>query len=146
MNNSILNVNTDIELEEGSENYVKWRAKDVAENGYTESNDLKIKIDLNDPVFSNSMPSFEDLQKLNYIICKITVQDQLSGVDGVSIQYRKSVEGPAAFGSWEDAGFNGLNSKFQCEVNMACKGCSREWLDRIVALSFECEHRHTLAG
>jgi len=45
-----------IPVEEGDNNYIKWRAKDVAGNGYTESEDLRIKINTR-PVVIISSPA-----------------------------------------------------------------------------------------
>jgi hypothetical protein len=87
-----------IPVEEGENNYIKWRAKDVAGNGYTESEDYKIKINTR-PVVIITSPE-EGVQ--------YTTKDninfnglQTSDVDGddLKLYWQSNVSGSVGTGS-----------------------------------------------
>jgi len=93
-----------ITLAEGTDNYIKWRAKDTDGNGYTESSDYQIKIDLTGVTYANPTPSSSVWQSSTTLNCGIDVNDALSGVDGSTIQYKTSTNGITNYGAWQDAG------------------------------------------
>jgi len=85
-----------IEVTEGSNNEVKWRIYDVAEEEMIMSESIPVKVDLTPPIFKNPFPGEDELicgEIINgighFLQCGITVVDNSggSGVDGRTIEY-----------------------------------------------------------
>ncbi|MDP6155387.1 MAG: hypothetical protein QF682_04510 [Candidatus Thermoplasmatota archaeon] len=77
-----------IELSEGFDNIIRWRISDLAGNGPSISNDLKVKIDMSPVVFSKPTPDEEEIFLDSMIVCGITITDTGgSGVDGKTVEY-----------------------------------------------------------
>ena len=87
-------------FQEGEENYVKWRAKDISENGYVESIPTNVKVDITPVEFSETLIQVENWYDQYEATVKIKVSDGGSGVDPDSIAARVSVDGPGSFGPW----------------------------------------------
>ena len=78
----------DIDLEEGVDNTIRWRVKDLAGNGPVISEKLIIKVDWSPPLFNDPIPLEDEVILESSVICGITVSDEGgSGVDGKTIQY-----------------------------------------------------------
>jgi hypothetical protein len=116
--NTILYPKIKLEFEEGNNNFVKWRAKDVAGNGFTETEDFRVKVDLHEIEFNNPYPGFEDVQANNQVTCQISIKDPLSGVNLTSIQYRKSVKWKNNYSPWESVFLNEVMDQIQCSIDV----------------------------
>lgn len=91
----------DLEIEvqprfiEGTENYIKFRIKDWAGNGYAESDIYNIKIDVTDVAFQDFFPTQEvwhNLYSVNEEEVSIYLADHTSGIVSNRIYYRSSHE------------------------------------------------------
>ncbi len=85
---------------EGEENYIKWRAKDISENGFSESPPVNIKVDITPVSFNDEITPQIEWYAQNTISTTITVSDTGSGVDLESLEARISTAGPNDFGKW----------------------------------------------
>ena len=92
---------------EGEENYIIWRAKDVAGNSYTLGGPYKVNIDLSPLDFFNPIPKPDIMQyDLNHQ-CQITIKDiGGSGVNPISIEFRSSINGKSDFSPWKSSGIS----------------------------------------
>jgi len=92
-----------IEIEEtfieGTDNYIKWRAKDVAGNEI-ESDLMQIKVDTMAPSYSDVIPSSDMWQLQKDLNVAITLHDNNSGLDFSSMEYRITKTGPTGFLPW----------------------------------------------
>ncbi|MDG6224835.1 MAG: FG-GAP-like repeat-containing protein [Candidatus Thermoplasmatota archaeon] len=98
-----------IPLRDGVGNYVKWRAKDIAGNGYVESEPYQVKVDTIPISYMEATPELP--QDSSYVVCGITVTDRVpligSGVDASTIQYSVSYNGVSNYGPWESLDLSG---------------------------------------
>ncbi len=85
---------------QGVNNYIKWRAQDLAGNGYEESDDMVVRIDSVEPTFKDPTPFDNVWGPASTVSCSVTVEDLMSGVNGTLIQYRYSKTGLDGFGNW----------------------------------------------
>lgn len=94
-------------FQEGENNFIKWKAQDIAGNGFVESDDYQIRIDSRDGSFSDPQPPFTTWNHGTNIKCSIRIEDTVSGVDGSSIYYRYSKEGIYRYSDWIHANYTG---------------------------------------
>ena len=87
-------------FQEGTDNYIKWRAKDISENGYVESIPSNVKVDITPVEFSDELSLVEEWYNELEATVKIKLSDGGSGVNPDSIAARVSVDGPGSFGPW----------------------------------------------
>ena len=87
-------------FQEGEDNYIKWRAKDVAGNYLVESIPVQIKIDTAPIEFGEVLTPTENWFGEEEITTKIMVSDPGIGVDIDSLRARISTSGPGEFGEW----------------------------------------------
>ncbi len=85
---------------EGEENYIKWRAKDITENGFVESSPINIKIDVTPVIFEPVITPQTEWYDHNTVSTSISVSDGGSGVDPTSLEVRISRTGPNDFCPW----------------------------------------------
>ncbi|WP_455392090.1 hypothetical protein [[Eubacterium] cellulosolvens] len=84
----------------GSSNYIKWRAKDQANNLVT-SDSYQVNVDLDEVFFLNPEPKEDITYNELELRCKITVVDiGGSGVNPEKVEYRYSGTGLAGFREW----------------------------------------------
>lgn len=97
-----ITANIEYDFQEGVNNYIKWRAKDLVGNDFVESPIMNIKIDTNKVSFSNEISSEKDWYSSSEITVSIVVHDEGTGVDLDSLEARVSTEGPDdnRFGPW----------------------------------------------
>ncbi len=89
----------------GRENYIYWRVKDLAGNGYKTSGPHKILIDMAPIVFSNPKPVDQSWEIDLEIPCRITIIDKGgSDVDLDSIEFRYSTTGKQRYSDWTSEG------------------------------------------
>ncbi|MGA1820987.1 MAG: hypothetical protein ACMUIG_00510 [Thermoplasmatota archaeon] len=103
-----------INFREGEDNFIKWRAMDVAGNGYAVSDPYQIKVDTVPITFRSATPS--DAQDVNYVKLGITLGDSGSGVDAGTIQYQLSHDGVSNYGPWESMGLSGSYESITVET------------------------------
>ncbi|MCK5560528.1 MAG: hypothetical protein KAJ51_08045, partial [Thermoplasmata archaeon] len=89
-------------FEEGTENFIKWRVKDVVGNGYTESDPYQIKIDISNPYFQNENPPNDSWVNSQSQTLSVQVTDDWSGLDAPSIKYK--LDTGNGYGEWVSAG------------------------------------------
>ena len=85
---------------EGETNYIKWRAKDVSENGYVESDSVNVKIDITPVEFATVISPQIDWYNQHDISSKIFISDKGCGVDINRIDVRISTSGSNDFCQW----------------------------------------------
>ena len=84
----------------GKDNYIRFRAKDLAGNGYTVSGDFNVWIDSEGPRYSID-ESLTGYQRTRTLEVPITIRDGQSGVDSSSIEYRYTTQGKGKFTPWK---------------------------------------------
>jgi hypothetical protein len=95
---------------EGVQNFIYWRAMDLARNEYTLGGPFRVQIDLSPLDFYNPKPNPETVQFELEQTCRITVRDDTngSGVNSDSIEYRYSTTGKTGFNDWSDSGISSI--------------------------------------
>jgi hypothetical protein len=93
---------------EGTNNYIYWRAKDLAGNGYDIGGPYRVLIDLSPLDFFNPKPRPDSVQIELEQTCKITIIDNEggSGVDPDSVEYRYSTVGKTGYSDWSNEGIS----------------------------------------
>jgi hypothetical protein len=84
----------------GKENWMRFRAWDVAGNGPKVSPAYNVWIDAVPPTYVMRSPLESDYQLSSNQEVKIEIRDPDSGVDFSSIEYRVSTQGRSKFGPW----------------------------------------------
>jgi hypothetical protein len=120
---AVVNLN----FKEGEDNYIRWRLKDLAGNGYVETGNLQIKVDTNEVIFADGKPAPDKWvtvepedgeMRIDY---SITLKDMSSGVDAESIEYCYSNSGAEEYGEWTSAGKTKNSAEIECTVNIPVK-------------------------
>lgn len=108
---TIVEAIVDIGLAETKNNYVQWRAMDLAGNGYTTSRHYRVQIDVTPVTFSDFWPLADLWLSDPAVNCTITVTDGVlgSGVDHPTIEYRYQVS-ELEFTEWQSAGMIGFSN------------------------------------
>lgn len=96
-----LTATVEFNFQEGDDNYIKWRARDMSGNEHSESAVYNVKIDTTPVEFTRQISPPQDWYTGKEITASITVSDGGSGVDPNSIEYRISTGGPTVFGAWK---------------------------------------------
>jgi hypothetical protein len=105
-------------LKEGRDNLIKWRAKDILGNGFNESEEYRILVDLSNVTFTNATPSSDKWQTNLSVVCNITIIDNLSGVNASSIEFRFSTDGIFKYDPWQSARQTINDNIIHCSVNL----------------------------
>ncbi len=79
---------TQVRMDEGKNNYIQWRARDVERREYITSFLHRIQVDLTGPVFSEASPSDDLFVNSPTVEVTVVVDDILSGVMEDTISYR----------------------------------------------------------
>jgi len=90
----------DYVFSEGTNNHIKWRAKDLSGNGYVESDPVNVKVDITPIGFAPEPIQMDDWYSTEEITTKLLVSDSGIGVDPDTIMARISTTGPGGFGEW----------------------------------------------
>lgn len=99
----------DVNFYDGTDNYIKWGAKDLAGNWY-ESLDFKVNVDTGNLTFSNAVPQFYQWNLVSDVECGIDIKDTgPSGIDTNSIQYQISTSGITGFEAWQSVDSNDIS-------------------------------------
>lgn len=97
-----LKVKTAIYFQKSGYNYIHWRAKDLAGNGYTISNYMRILVDAIQPTFTNPDEIATDSSDKRIVSCNITILDDGgSGINTSTIQYKFSTAGVDNYTVWQ---------------------------------------------
>jgi len=96
----------ELELSEGDENGVRWRVTDLSGNGPVGGDVLNIRIDMTLVTFGEPVPGEGEVFSDVLVPCGITISDEGSGVDGMTIEYSISEWGSddALFKNWSAVG------------------------------------------
>jgi len=115
-----ITVRQDITMGDSAFNYVQWRAKDIAGNGYTTSPHYKVRVDIS-PIWFEDFTPDAGPHGQSEIEVAVNVSDGLggSGVDLSSIDYRVYTDGE--WGAWTGVGMTGSSShnRFSIKVTLA---------------------------
>ncbi|MCK4971580.1 MAG: hypothetical protein KAS77_13680, partial [Thermoplasmata archaeon] len=89
-------------LEDGDENMIRWRAKDLVGNGHAEYNQM-IKVDTKNVSYADPFPDPDEWLQSTTIECRVSITDlEGSGIDVSTIQYRVSPRNLSEYGEWTD--------------------------------------------
>jgi hypothetical protein len=95
-------------LKNGKDNWIRFRAKDVAGNGPTESEPYNVWVDAEAPKAKLTQPDEKIYHPNPYQVVKIRMDDGQSGIDAQSIEYRLTTRGLTKWTPWK-AYREGLN-------------------------------------
>jgi len=113
-------VRQDIAMGDSAFNYVQWRAKDIAGNGYTTSPHYRVRVDVS-PIWFDDFAPDAGPHGQSRIEVEVNVSDGLagSGVDLASIEYRVFTGGE--WGGWAPVGMTGssAHNRFSVVVTLA---------------------------
>jgi len=92
-------------FENGKTNWIHFRAKDVAGNGWTYSDDYNVWVDEEAPSFINFRPYETEYQNGQSVVVSLDISDlhgsrEGSGIKVDTIEYRYSTGGKGLFGDW----------------------------------------------
>jgi len=79
---------TQVRMDEGMDNYIQWRARDLERREYITSSLNRVQVDLTGPVFSEASPSDDIFGNSPSIEVTVVVDDILSGVMEDTISFR----------------------------------------------------------
>ncbi|RLI52211.1 MAG: hypothetical protein DRO93_15370, partial [Candidatus Thorarchaeota archaeon] len=107
----------------GKNNYIRFRAKDVAGNGWTYSKDYNVWVDEERPSFVNFRPYEVEYQNGVDVVVSVDVTDihssrEGSGIRLDTVEYRVSTQGRALFGDWVSAPISSVNDRGVVHVEM----------------------------
>jgi hypothetical protein len=92
-----------VQLPDGDENYVRWRAWDIVGNGPSVSDPYRILVDTKNVTFSDPLPDPASWLKELTVECGVTITDEEgSGIVVTTIQYRVSRNNVSHYGPWMD--------------------------------------------
>ncbi len=88
-------------LEEGVDNYVRFRASDLAQNGPTRSDDYRLRIDGGAPSVTPLTPTSNHWLNHTSVTCSVRFDDRGgSGYNTSGMEYRFTTAGDGAFTDW----------------------------------------------
>ncbi|MFW3146623.1 MAG: hypothetical protein ACMUIE_07405 [Thermoplasmatota archaeon] len=92
-------------LVNGKTNWIKFRGKDVAGNGWTESQDFNVWVDEEPPSFTNFRPYESEYQNGATVVVSLDLTDihgsrEGSGVKLEAIEFRYTTAGKGLYGDW----------------------------------------------
>jgi hypothetical protein len=95
-------------FESGKSNWIKYRATDVAGNGWTYSNDYNVWVDEDIPSFINFRPYETEFQNGKSVVVSVDITDthgsrEGSGIKVDTIEFRYSIGGKGLYGDWNSA-------------------------------------------
>jgi hypothetical protein len=110
-------------FENGKDNYIRFRAKDVAGNGWTYSQDYNVWIDEERPSFTNFRPFESEFQNSKNVVVSADITDihalrEGSGIQLDTVEYRVSSQGLGQFGDWETAPISSIDDNGVVHVEM----------------------------
>jgi hypothetical protein len=100
----------------GQDNYIRWRAKNVASALYSGSQMFRVRVDIEPVMYFEPIPDTDSWQYQGNVECKITVIDNLSGVDENSVEYRYKTADMNEYTSWSKDGLSSSNVQVNIEL------------------------------
>jgi len=112
-----------LRFQEGEDNIIRWRIRDLAGNGPIIGEECRVKVDLTPPSFSDQFPLADAYSNEESVDCGITVTDLGSGVDGGSLQYAVSYIGKeeGQLENWTSLGYGGVKEQMEISINIDFK-------------------------
>jgi hypothetical protein len=104
---------------EGVDNLIKWQALDTVGNGYNESDEYRVIIDVTNLVFENFQPDAAVIHNTTLVDVEITVRDDVSGVAATSIEYTISTDDKTSWSPWASAGKTVDDNTIVCQESIA---------------------------
>jgi hypothetical protein len=105
--------NAVVNLNDGGDNRIQWRATDTVGNpvgeGWNESPEYVIKVDTLVPEFADPWPSESQVQKTTNVTIGINITDLHSGIDGATVSYTVSTDDGQTWSSWTGVGLSGIS-------------------------------------
>ncbi|MCK5560334.1 MAG: hypothetical protein KAJ51_07055, partial [Thermoplasmata archaeon] len=95
-----LDVKSIVTLDDGTDNLVKWRARDFVGNGPTESYAYRIIVDTQNIIFSNARPLETEESAFENVEVEINISDLTSGVESTTVEYIISTNMGLTWGTW----------------------------------------------
>ncbi len=112
-----INVNSLITFPDRGTNYLRWRARDLAGNGYTVSNEIQLLLDDMPPKFVNPVAESTSVKDQRWVKCNITIiDDGGSGINASSIEYSYSITGTLNYTDWMNADLKMDSPKIIAEI------------------------------
>ncbi|MFW3146617.1 MAG: fibronectin type III domain-containing protein, partial [Thermoplasmatota archaeon] len=104
-------------LVNGKTNWIKFRGKDVAGNGWTESQDYNVWVDEEPPIFTNFRPYETEYQNGRTVVVSLDLTDihsnrEGSGVRTETIEFRYTTAGKGLYGDWTPVEVTSLNPTY----------------------------------
>ncbi|MFW3146618.1 MAG: hypothetical protein ACMUIE_07380 [Thermoplasmatota archaeon] len=104
-------------LVNGKTNWIKFRGKDVAGNGWTESGDYNVWVDEEPPIFTNFRPYETEYQNGRTVVVSLDLTDihgsrEGSGVKLDTIEYRFTTGGKGLYGDWAPLEVTSVNPTY----------------------------------
>jgi hypothetical protein len=84
----------------GKDNWIRFRAKDMAGNGYQESQAFNVWVDAKPPTYKLLSHSEDEYQLNPLQEVRIQISDEQSWVDSTSIEYRITTQGLTKWSQW----------------------------------------------
>jgi len=88
-------------LKNGKDNWIRFRAKDIAGNGPTESEPYNVWVDAEAPKAKITQPDEKIFHPNPYQEVKVRLDDGQSGIDAQSIEYRLTTRGLTKWTPWK---------------------------------------------
>ncbi len=110
-------------FENGKSNYIKFRAKDVAGNGWTVSKDYNVWVDEERPSYTGFRPYETEYQNSRNVVVSVDITDihalrAGSGIRLDTVEYRMSTQGKGQFGDWMAAPISSVDENGIVHVEM----------------------------
>jgi hypothetical protein len=91
----------DSDFGEGTDNFIRFRAKDQLGNGWSRSEDYNIKVDTKEVLFEVNFPMNNTILEEATVEFNVSLSDPGgSGIDTSSVEYRYSINGTAGYSDW----------------------------------------------
>ncbi len=109
-----------VTFSEGAENYIRWRATDLAGNTVVETEAYQVVVDVSNVTFSGATPPGDEWQRASPVWCGIDVTEVgPSLVDADTLEYRWSSDNGTTWSTWTDAGESTDDVAVQGNVSIA---------------------------
>ena len=92
-----------LNIPDGEDNFIRWRAIDLVGNGPAVSANLRIRVDTINVTYTDAFPDPNEWQTALSVECGVTIRDMDgAGIEVASIQYRVSNQNLSGYGEWLD--------------------------------------------
>jgi hypothetical protein len=110
----------------GKNNWIRFRAKDIAGNGWTYSQDYNVWVDEERPSYTNFRPFEVEYQNGENVVVSVDITDthslrEGSGINLGTVEYRMSTQGVGLFGDWLQAPISSVDRAGVVHIEMELK-------------------------